>query len=63
MPIYSSDRIKVGVLLERASGERRVALIPADIEKLNSKARFLVESGAGREAGFECPAGRGRRSV
>jgi H+-translocating NAD(P) transhydrogenase subunit beta len=45
MPIYSSDRIKVGVLLERASGERRVALIPADIEKLNSKARFLVESG------------------
>src|SRR5260221_12880568 len=53
MPIDSSDRIKVGVLLERASGERRVALIPADIKKLNSKARFIVESGAGREAGFD----------
>src|SRR3984957_5567076 len=53
MPIYSSDRIKMGVLLERASGERRVALIPADIKKLNSKARFLVESAAGREAGFD----------
>jgi NAD(P) transhydrogenase subunit alpha len=53
MPIYSTDRIKIGVLLERASGERRVALIPADIRKLNSKARFLVESGAGREAGFD----------
>src|SRR6267378_3496843 len=53
MPIDSSDRIKVGVLLERASGERRVALIPADIRKLNSKATFIVESGAGREAGFD----------
>jgi NAD(P) transhydrogenase subunit alpha len=53
MPIDSSDRIKVGVLLERASGERRVALIPADIKKLDSKATFIVESGAGREAGFD----------
>jgi len=53
MPIDSSDRIKVGVLLERASGERRVALIPADIKKLNSKATVIVESGAGREAGFD----------
>src|SRR5712671_2649291 len=53
MPIDSSDRIKVGVLRERASGERRVALIPADIKKLNSKATFIVESGAGREAGFD----------
>src|SRR5258708_19137947 len=53
MPMDSSDRIKVGVLLERASGERRVALIPADIKKLNSKATVIVESGAGREAGFD----------
>ena len=53
MPIDSSDRIKVGVLLERASGERRVALIPADIKKLHSKATFIVESGAGRKAGFD----------
>src|SRR3981189_292779 len=53
MPIDSSDRIKVGVLLEQASGERRVALIPTDIQKLNSKATFIVESGAGREAGFD----------
>jgi NAD(P) transhydrogenase subunit alpha len=53
MPIDRSDRVNVGVLVERASGERRVALIPADIKKLNSKVTFVVESGAGREAGFD----------
>src|SRR3982074_2580238 len=53
MPIGSSDRINVGVLGERASGERRVALIPADIKKLTSKVTFVIESGAGREAGFD----------
>jgi NAD(P) transhydrogenase subunit alpha len=53
MPIDSSDRINIGVLVERATGERRVALIPADIKKLISKATFVVESGAGREAGFD----------
>jgi H+-translocating NAD(P) transhydrogenase subunit alpha len=53
MPIGSPDRITVGVPLERASGERRVALIPPDIKKLISKVMFVVESGAGREAGFE----------
>jgi NAD(P) transhydrogenase subunit alpha len=53
MPIGKSDRISVGVLVERASGERRVALIPADIKKLISRATFVIESGAGREAGFE----------
>jgi H+-translocating NAD(P) transhydrogenase subunit alpha len=53
MSIGSPDRITVGVLLERASGERRVALIPPDIRKLISKVTFVVESGAGREAGFE----------
>ena len=53
MPIGSPDRITVGVPLERASGERRVALIPPDIKKLTSKVSFVVESGAGREAGFD----------
>jgi H+-translocating NAD(P) transhydrogenase subunit alpha len=53
MPSGCSDRINVGVLVERASGERRVALIPADIKKLISKASFVVESGAGRETGFD----------
>jgi NAD(P) transhydrogenase subunit alpha len=53
MPIGSSDRINIGVLLERAAGERRVALIPSDIKKLISKARFVIENGAGREAGFD----------
>jgi NAD(P) transhydrogenase subunit alpha len=43
----------IGVLAERATGERRVALIPSDIKRLLSKAKFLVESGAGREAGFD----------
>jgi H+-translocating NAD(P) transhydrogenase subunit alpha len=53
MPIGSPDRVTVGVPLERAGGERRVALIPSDIKKLASKLAFLVESGAGRLAGFE----------
>ena len=53
MPMSSSERISVGVLLERVSGERRVALIPADIKKLISKANFVIESGAGLEAGFD----------
>jgi NAD(P) transhydrogenase subunit alpha len=53
MPIGSSDRMNIGVLVERATGERRVALIPADIKKLISKATFVIESGAGREAGFD----------
>jgi NAD(P) transhydrogenase subunit alpha len=53
MPIGSPDRITVGVPLERASGERRVALIPPDIRKLISKVAFVVENGAGRRAGFE----------
>jgi NAD(P) transhydrogenase subunit alpha len=53
MSIGSSDRITVGIPLERASGERRVALIPPDIKKLTAKVSFVVERGAGREAGFE----------
>ena len=53
MSIGSSDLINIGVLAERAAGERRVALIPSDIGKLISKAGFVVESGAGREAGFD----------
>src|SRR5882762_1494224 len=53
MPIRNSDRINIGVLAERAAGERRVALIPTDIGKLTSKARFMIESGAGHEAGFD----------
>ena len=53
MSIRNSDRINIGVVAERAAGERRVALIPTDIGKLTSKARFIIESGAGREAGFD----------
>jgi len=52
MPIGNPDRITVGIPLERTNGERRVALIPPDIKKLNAKVSFVVESGAGREAGF-----------
>jgi NAD(P) transhydrogenase subunit alpha len=48
----STEQIVVGVLAERAAGERRVALIPADIKKLISKAIFVVERAAGHEAGF-----------
>src|ERR1700722_13656707 len=53
MPKSRSDRINIGALAERAVGERRVALIPSDIGKLISKAGFVIESGAGREAGFD----------
>src|ERR1700722_7864795 len=53
MPKSRSDRINIGVLAERAVGERRVALIPSDIGKLISKAGFVIESGAGRAAGFD----------
>src|SRR5271154_3797167 len=53
MPTGSSDRINIGVPAERAAGERRVALIPSDIGKLISKAGFVIESGAGDEAGFD----------
>jgi NAD(P) transhydrogenase subunit alpha len=53
MPVGSSDRINVGVLAERARGERRVAVVPADIKKLISKGTFVIESGAGNEAGFD----------
>jgi NAD(P) transhydrogenase subunit alpha len=52
LPIDSSERLKIGVLRERAIGERRVALIPADIKKLNERATFVVESNAGHGAGF-----------
>ena len=48
-----TQQIVIGVLAERAAGERRVALIPLDIKKLISSAKFLIESGAGREAGFD----------
>jgi len=44
--------IVIGVLAERAARERRVALIPVDIKKLNGAAAFLIESGAGQESGF-----------
>jgi NAD(P) transhydrogenase subunit alpha len=48
-----TQQVVIGVPAERATGERRVALIPSDIKRLLSKAQFIVESGAGREAGFD----------
>ena len=48
-----TQQVVIGLLAERVTGERRVALIPSDIKRLLSKAKFLVESGAGREAGFD----------
>jgi NAD/NADP transhydrogenase alpha subunit len=44
--------IVIGILTERSARERRVALIPVDIKKLNGAAAFLIESGAGQESGF-----------
>jgi H+-translocating NAD(P) transhydrogenase subunit alpha len=48
-----TQQVVIGVLAEGAIGERRVALIPSDTKRLFSRAKFLVESGAGREAGFD----------
>jgi H+-translocating NAD(P) transhydrogenase subunit alpha len=44
--------VTIGLLRERMPGERRVALTPPDIRRLAHKATFLVEKGAGIEAGF-----------
>jgi NAD(P) transhydrogenase subunit alpha len=52
LPIDGSNRLKIGILRERAVGERRVALVPADIKQLNDRAAFVVESNAGYGAGF-----------
>jgi NAD(P) transhydrogenase subunit alpha len=52
MTIHRQQTV-IGVLAERAARERRVALIPADIRKLIANAEFVIEEGAGREAGFD----------
>ncbi|MEI9972251.1 MAG: Re/Si-specific NAD(P)(+) transhydrogenase subunit alpha [Ignavibacteriota bacterium] len=45
--------IKVGIVAERAPGERRVAMVPTALSVLNKTgAEFLLESGAGDPAGF-----------
>ena len=45
--------MKVGVPKETASGERRVALVPDSTKRLaEAGVEVVVESGAGREAGF-----------
>jgi NAD(P) transhydrogenase subunit alpha len=44
--------VTIGLLRDRLPGERRVALTPPDIRRLANKATFLVERGAGIEAGF-----------
>ena len=48
----SSNKLIAGVIAERAHGERRVAMIPSDVKRLESKVTFLVEHGAGHPAGF-----------
>lgn len=52
MSTNRAARLKIGLMRERAIGEQRVALIPADIKKLSDKATFVVEGNAGRGAGF-----------
>jgi NAD(P) transhydrogenase subunit alpha len=48
----SSRKLIAGVIAERAQGERRVAIVPSDVRRLESKVTFLVEHGAGHSAGF-----------
>src|SRR5216684_4344876 len=45
--------MKIGVATEKFPGERRVALVPASVPALNKAGLdVLIETGAGREAGF-----------
>ena len=48
----SSRKLIAGVIAERTQGERRVAMVPSDVRRLESKVTFLVEHGAGNAAGF-----------
>jgi NAD(P) transhydrogenase subunit alpha len=48
----ANNATTLAVLAERAPGERRVALVPRDVERLVRKCTVLVECGAGVEAGF-----------
>ncbi|HZZ90250.1 MAG TPA: NAD(P) transhydrogenase subunit alpha [Caulobacteraceae bacterium] len=50
--LQAADRTGLAVLAEQAAGERRVALVPRDVEKLAARAAMFVEHGAGLEAGF-----------
>src|SRR5258708_12304546 len=45
-----TQQVVIGLLAERATGERSFALIPSDIKRLLSKAKFLVESVAAHAA-------------
>jgi H+-translocating NAD(P) transhydrogenase subunit alpha len=56
--------MKVGILKEAADGEKRVALIPAALPALGkSGIEFVVESGAGDNAGFSDDAFREKGAV
>ena len=50
----ASDELRpnVGVLAEYFPGERRVALVPADVRRLIKLATVTIERGAGAEAGY-----------
>jgi NAD(P) transhydrogenase subunit alpha len=48
----SNQKLIAAVIAERAPGERRVAMVPSDVRRLESKVTFLVENGAGQAAGF-----------
>src|SRR5262245_48034912 len=47
-----SRSLTIGVLRERRAGERRVALVPADVKRLASRVAIYVEQGAGAGAGL-----------
>ena len=53
-PTIQTPALAIGVLVETATGERRVALDPSAVERLTEAGRIVsVESGAGVSAGFE----------
>src|SRR5690349_21681922 len=50
--LQTANPAVLAVLAEHAPGERRVALVPRDVEKLAARNPILFEQGAGAEAGF-----------
>jgi alanine dehydrogenase len=50
--ITRAQRSVVGVAAELADRERRVAVIPIDIQGLMQRFAFVIEASAGNEAGF-----------
>ncbi|NLS06006.1 NAD(P) transhydrogenase subunit alpha [Rhizobium sp. P32RR-XVIII] len=48
----TNPRPIIGLLSERHDGERRAAIVPADIKRMANRVTFIVERGAGTKSGY-----------